>query len=58
MSREPDDPSGPQQIAYKNFIPECIDEGGFFTGPKFEQFGDALNRMNESLRRQPIQGKY
>ena len=56
-SRDPDEASGPQQIGFINFIPQCVDEGGYFSGPKFEQFGDALNRMNETLRRQPIQGK-
>ncbi len=57
-SRDPDEPAGPQQIGFINFIPQCVHEGGYFSGPKFEQFGDALNRMNESLRRQPIQGMY
>ena len=56
-SRDPDDPPGPQQIAFINFIPQCVDQGGFFSGPKFEQFGDALNRMNENLKGQPIQGR-
>ncbi|CAH1793715.1 unnamed protein product [Owenia fusiformis] len=44
----------PDQIGYKNLIPLCTDGGGIFGKPKFETFGETIDRFNETQRMQPV----
>ena len=55
-SKEPDDMSRAQQIGHMNIVPICTDPGGVFTSPKFEPFGDTLDRLNQILKSRPLQG--
>lgn len=34
-------------IAFKDFIPEKLSGGGFFSAPKYEEFTAALERLND-----------
>ncbi len=57
VSKDSGDPETAQQIGHMNMIPVCTDPGGVFSNPKFESFGETLDRLNQMLKSNPLQGK-
>lgn len=56
-SSGPGDPSHPQQIAYLNVVPACVDPGGLLSMPKFADFAITIAELNNMFRQNPIQGE-
>ena len=56
-NKTPADNPEPQQLRYVNLVPKCTASGGL-TKPKFENFTSTIERFNEQIASEPIQGIY
>ena len=54
--RSGQDGPGPSQIGHLNIVPACINPGGTFSMPVFENFGQTIARLNEMFKAQPLGG--
>ena len=55
-NKTPADNPEPQQLRYANLVPKCTSSGGLVKNPEFENFTSTINRFNEHIANQPIQG--
>ena len=56
-NKTPADNPEPQQLRYINLVPKCTASGGFMK-PEFENFTSTIERFNEQIANEPIQGIY
>jgi hypothetical protein len=56
-SKDAGDTSEPQQLGYLSVVPTCLSAAGMFSKPKFENFAQTVDRINEMFRQNPIPGQ-
>ncbi|ELU13029.1 hypothetical protein CAPTEDRAFT_225021 [Capitella teleta] len=56
-SKDAGDASEPQQLGYLSVVPTCLSAAGMFSKPKFENFAQTVDRINEMFRQNPIPGR-